>query len=135
MATGGLLDGTTRFLARAARSTRWRASGTFSEMPIIPAIGAVKIPDDVPLEGGRADRLRRAHRRRRGHEHRRHPQGDTVAVIGCGGVGLNVIQGARIAGADRIIAVDMVDTKLDLAKQFGATDARQRGQERCRRRR
>ena len=39
-------------------------------------------------------------------------KGDTVAVIGCGGVGLNVIQGAKHAGAERIIAVDMVDGKL-----------------------
>lgn len=46
----------------------------------------------------------------------------TVAVIGCGGVGLNVIQGARIAGAARIIAVDQVGSKLELAKEFGATD-------------
>lgn len=50
------------------------------------------------------------------------PATSTVAVIGCGGVGLNVIQGARIAGASRIIAVDMLDAKLELARQFGATD-------------
>ena len=49
-------------------------------------------------------------------------KGDTVAVIGCGGVGLNVIQGAKHAGAERIIAVDMVDGKLAHAKKFGATD-------------
>jgi S-(hydroxymethyl)glutathione dehydrogenase/alcohol dehydrogenase len=48
--------------------------------------------------------------------------GDTVAVVGCGGVGLNVIQGARIAGASRIIAVDMNETKLQMARDFGATD-------------
>jgi S-(hydroxymethyl)glutathione dehydrogenase / alcohol dehydrogenase len=48
--------------------------------------------------------------------------GDAVAVIGAGGVGLNVIQGARIAGAEKIIAIDMFDSKLDMAKQFGATD-------------
>ena len=48
--------------------------------------------------------------------------GDTVAVIGCGGVGLSAVQGAAIAGAGRIIAVDMVDTKLKLAESFGATD-------------
>lgn len=47
--------------------------------------------------------------------------GETVVVIGCGGVGLSVIQGARIAGANRIVAVDMVDSKLDLAKELGAT--------------
>jgi NDMA-dependent alcohol dehydrogenase len=48
--------------------------------------------------------------------------GSSVAVFGCGGVGLNVIQGARIAGAQRIIAIDTLEAKLEMAKQFGATD-------------
>jgi S-(hydroxymethyl)glutathione dehydrogenase/alcohol dehydrogenase len=48
--------------------------------------------------------------------------GSTCAVFGCGGVGLNVIQGCRIAGASQIIAVDMLDNKLEMAKSFGATD-------------
>ncbi len=48
--------------------------------------------------------------------------GSTVAVIGCGGVGLSAINGAAIAGAARIIAIDMVPSKLDLARKFGATD-------------
>ncbi len=48
--------------------------------------------------------------------------GSTVAVIGCGGIGLNAIQGARIAGARRIFAIDRVAGKLELARQFGATD-------------
>jgi Zn-dependent alcohol dehydrogenase len=48
--------------------------------------------------------------------------GSTVAVFGCGGVGLNVIQGARIAGAARIIAIDSVEAKLETARKFGATD-------------
>lgn len=48
--------------------------------------------------------------------------GSTVAVIGCGGVGLSAINGAAIAGAARIIAVDMVPSKLELARKFGATD-------------
>jgi len=48
--------------------------------------------------------------------------GSTVAVIGCGGVGLNAIQGAALAGALRIIAIDAVETKLSLATEFGATD-------------
>jgi Zn-dependent alcohol dehydrogenase len=96
-------------------------SGTFSEQAVIPAIGAVKIPDDVPLEIGAligcgvltgvGAALNTANIR----------SGDTVAVVGCGGVGLNVIQGARIAGAAEIIAVDMLPTKLDMAKAFGAT--------------
>jgi Zn-dependent alcohol dehydrogenase len=47
--------------------------------------------------------------------------GDAVAVIGCGGVGLNVIQGARLAGATTIVAVDVKDGALDFARRFGAT--------------
>jgi S-(hydroxymethyl)glutathione dehydrogenase/alcohol dehydrogenase len=48
--------------------------------------------------------------------------GQTVAVFGCGGVGLSIVQGARIGGARRIIAVDMFDSKLEMAKRLGATD-------------
>lgn len=48
--------------------------------------------------------------------------GSAVAVIGCGGVGLSVINGAVLAGASRIIAIDMLDSKLDLARKIGATD-------------
>jgi len=47
--------------------------------------------------------------------------GETVAVIGCGGIGLSAVQGARIAGANKIIAVDMVASKLELAQELGAT--------------
>ncbi len=48
--------------------------------------------------------------------------GSSVAVFGCGGIGLNVIQGAHIAGAARIVAIDTLPAKLEMAKQFGATD-------------
>jgi S-(hydroxymethyl)glutathione dehydrogenase/alcohol dehydrogenase len=48
--------------------------------------------------------------------------GSVVAVFGCGGVGLNVIQGAAIAGAERIVAIDTQEAKLEMAKRFGATD-------------
>ncbi len=48
--------------------------------------------------------------------------GASVAVFGCGGVGLNVIQGAAIAGAERIVAIDTLQAKLDMARKFGATD-------------
>src|ERR671924_237235 len=48
--------------------------------------------------------------------------GSSVAVFGCGGVGLSVIQGARIAGAGQIIAIDTLPAKLEMAKKFGATD-------------
>src|SRR5262249_28805526 len=47
--------------------------------------------------------------------------GQTVAVFGCGGVGLSIVQGARIGGASQIIGVDMFDSKLEMAKRVGAT--------------
>jgi NDMA-dependent alcohol dehydrogenase len=121
LATGGLLDGTTRFTSQGAPLYQMAASGTFSEVSIIPAIGAVKIPDDIDMKvaaligcgvlTGTGAALNTADIKK----------GDTVAVVGCGGVGLNVIQGARIAGAGEIIAVDMNETKLQMAKEFGAT--------------
>ena len=121
MASGGLLDGTTRFTSAGKPLYQMAGSGTFSEVSIIPAIGAVKIPDDVDMRvaaligcgvlTGTGAAFNTANIRK----------GDTVAVVGCGGVGLNVIQGARIAGAGEIIAVDMNETKLQLAKEFGAT--------------
>jgi Zn-dependent alcohol dehydrogenase len=52
-----------------------------------------------------------------------------VLVIGCGGVGLNVVQGARLAGAGRIIACDLLPLKLEFAREFGATDTINAGQE------
>ena len=56
-------------------------------------------------------------------------QGSSVAVFGCGGVGLNCIQGAAMAGAEPIIAVDVRDNKLEMAKRFGATDTVNASQE------
>ncbi len=50
------------------------------------------------------------------------PGGAVTAVLGCGGVGLSIVQGCRIAGASRIVAIDLVDHRLALAQQFGATD-------------
>ncbi|HZQ87887.1 MAG TPA: Zn-dependent alcohol dehydrogenase [Acidimicrobiales bacterium] len=121
LATGGLLDGTTRFTSQGAPLFQMAASGTFSEVSIIPAIGAVKIPDDVDMKiaaligcgvlTGAGAAMNTADIKK----------GDTVAIVGCGGVGLNVIQGARIMGAGEIIAIDMNETKLQMAKEFGAT--------------
>jgi len=53
--------------------------------------------------------------------------GNTVAVIGCGGIGLNIIQGAWLAGAERIIAVDLSEGRLESARHHGATDTRAAG--------
>ena len=123
IASGGLLDGTPRFnAADGSPIFQMSACGTFAEVTVVPAIGAVKIDKDMPLKAGAligcgvltgvGAALNTARVR----------QGDTVAVVGCGGVGLNVIQGAKLAGAERIIAVDMVEGKLELARKFGATE-------------
>ena len=122
LASGGLLDGTTRFSLDGAPLFQMSACGTFSEETVVPAIGAVKIDPQMPLKQaaligcgvltGVGAALNTAQIR----------EGDTVAVVGCGGVGLNVIQGAKLAGASRIIAVDKIDGKLEMAQKFGATD-------------
>jgi S-(hydroxymethyl)glutathione dehydrogenase/alcohol dehydrogenase len=63
------------------------------------------------------------------HHTARVRRGQSVAVFGCGGVGLNVVQGARIAGADPIVAVDVRAEKLGLARALGATDLVHAGEE------
>lgn len=120
-ATSALLDGTPRFSLDGKPVGQMSACGTFTEYTVVPDIACVKLPEDIPLDRaallgcgvltGCGAAINTAEVK----------PGDTVAVIGCGGVGLNVIQGARIAGAAHIIAVDMVASKLELAKTFGAT--------------
>lgn len=97
--------------------------GTFAEEVVVPASGAVKVEQDVPFDvaaliacgvlTGVGAVLNTAAVR----------PGSTVVVIGCGGVGISVIQGARLAGATRIVAVDPVEAKHETAKRFGATHA------------
>ena len=94
----------------------------FAEKMLVHQNAVVRIDDDTPFEQmaligcavttGLGAVLNTA----------RVPAGSTVAVIGCGGVGLSAVQGARIAGALRIIAIDTVETKLATALEFGATD-------------
>jgi S-(hydroxymethyl)glutathione dehydrogenase/alcohol dehydrogenase len=98
-------------------------AGTFAEELILLEQGAVKIDKDVPHDvasllgcgvmTGVGAAINAA----------KVEPGSSVVVFGCGGVGISVIQGARIAGAATILAVDMVDRKLEWAKQFGATHA------------
>lgn len=98
------------------------ASGAFAEKVVVDQSQVVAIPEDIPMDAASliscgvitgvgaavyASEIR---------------AGDDVVVIGAGGVGLNAIQGARIAGARRIVAVDLVPEKLEAAKEFGATD-------------
>ena len=95
--------------------------GSFAEMMVTSENGLVKIPEEMPMAEaaligcgvmtGVGAALYTANV----------AGGSDVAIIGCGGIGLNIIQGCRIAGAAKIIAVDIVDSKLEMASQFGAT--------------
>jgi S-(hydroxymethyl)glutathione dehydrogenase/alcohol dehydrogenase len=98
-------------------------TGTFAEEVVVPVAAAVKIDSDVPLDvasligcgvmTGVGAVLNTA----------KVEAGSSVVVIGCGGVGMSVIQGARVAGAAEIVGVDLVESKLELARRFGATHA------------
>jgi len=97
-------------------------TGTFTERTIVHGAQVVTLPDGIPMEA--ACLLACGVSTGAGAPLYTTPvwPGATVAVIGCGGVGLSVVAGARIAGAQRIIAVDIAPSKLEWAKQFGATD-------------
>lgn len=98
------------------------ASGAFAEKVVVEQVQVVKISHDIPKDAasliacgvitGVGAVINAAGLR----------AGQDVVVIGAGGVGLNAIQGARIAGARRIVAVDMTEEKLAIAREFGATD-------------
>ena len=119
--TGGLLDGTPRLRLDGSELFQMQGTGTFSEVTVVPAWSLVKVPPDLDLTvaallgcavlTGVGAALNTADI----------ATGATVVVVGCGGVGLNVVQGAHIAGAGEIVAVDVHRTKLAMAERMGAT--------------
>jgi S-(hydroxymethyl)mycothiol dehydrogenase len=96
--------------------------GTFAEQAVVHEACAVKVPEELPVE--QAALLACGFSTGAGAALWATPvrDGASVAVIGCGGVGLAVVQGARLAGADRIVAVDIAPAKLGHALELGATD-------------
>ena len=120
--TGRMLDGTARVKMGGKDLAVMQFLGCMAEEAVVPAISAIKIDKSIPLDKaalvgcgvttGAGAAIRTAEVK----------PGSTGAVFGCGGVGLSVIQGARIAGAGKIIAIDLADNKLEMAKNFGATD-------------
>lgn len=120
--TGFMVDGTSRY-SLAGKTVHHYSCSTFSEYSVVPEVAAIRVDTDLPWEHlalvgcavttGVGAALNTA----------KVQPGDTVAVVGCGGVGLSAIQGARIAGASRIIAIDTQAAKLALALEVGATDA------------
>jgi len=119
---GLMPDGTSRFSKNGETIYHYMGTSTFSEYTVLPEIAVAKISSKAPLEKvcllgcgittGIGAVLNTA----------KVEAGATVAVFGLGGVGLSAIQGAAMANAGRIIAIDINEGKFELAKQFGATD-------------
>ncbi|MFH9293495.1 Zn-dependent alcohol dehydrogenase [Streptomyces sp. NPDC017520] len=120
---GFLNAGTPNFKRPGGDVFGFAGTGTFTEEVVVGASSAVPIPDDVPFEiaaligcgvtTGLGAAINTA----------KVEAGSSVAVIGCGGVGVSTIQGARVQGAAQIIAVDPVASRREAALRFGATEA------------
>jgi S-(hydroxymethyl)glutathione dehydrogenase/alcohol dehydrogenase len=123
VALGGTLnDGTTRLSIGDERLHHYLGTSAFAERAVVPASGAIKVRDDAPLEAISIIGCAIATGVGAVRNTAQVPAGATVAVVGCGGVGLSIVQGAQLAGAERIIAVDVRDDKTELAVRLGATD-------------
>jgi S-(hydroxymethyl)glutathione dehydrogenase/alcohol dehydrogenase len=119
---GLMPDGTSRFSFEGKPILHYMGCSTFSNYTVLPEIAVAKVRSDAPFDKicyigcgvttGIGAVVFQA----------RVQPGSTVAVFGLGGIGLNVIQGARMIGADRIIGVDTNPAKAVLARQFGMTD-------------
>jgi S-(hydroxymethyl)glutathione dehydrogenase/alcohol dehydrogenase len=121
-AGGTLFNGTTRLRLDGEECFHYLGVSSFAERAVVPASGAIKVREDAPLDviaivGCAVATGVGAVRNTAGVA-----PGATVAVIGCGGVGLSCVQGSRLAGASRIVAVDLIPAKLELAAKLGATD-------------
>ena len=118
-----MYDGTTRLHKGDERIYHMGKVACFAEEAVVPETGCIPVSSDFPMDcaaligccvtTGVGAVINSAQVQ----------PGSTVAVVGCGGVGLNVIQGARLANASRIIAVDVQEGKLEFAMSFGATHA------------
>ena len=117
-----LPSGGSRLHARQQDIAPFLGTACFSSFVVVPQEGAIRVPRDLPFDAlatlgcavltGVGAVMNAAKVR----------AGARVAVIGAGGIGLNVLQGAAIAGSERIVAIDLRPAPLALAKQFGATD-------------
>jgi S-(hydroxymethyl)glutathione dehydrogenase/alcohol dehydrogenase len=119
---GLMPDGTSRLSQRGRLIHHYMGTSTFAERTVLPEIALAKIRSDAPL--GTVCLLGCAVTTGIGavlHTAKVEP-GSSVAVFGLGGVGLSVIQGAVMAGAERIIGIDLNPGKYDLARRFGATE-------------
>jgi S-(hydroxymethyl)glutathione dehydrogenase / alcohol dehydrogenase len=120
---GVLPDGTSRMSIGEEMVHHYLGVSSMAEYAVVPVSGAIKVRDDAPLDLVALVGCAVATGIGAVRNTAKVEPGSTVVVIGCGGVGLSVVQGARIAGASRIVAVDLRQDKVDLAVRLGATDA------------
>jgi len=118
---GCQLDGTTRTTKGGEDVQVMNGLGCMAESVVCPSISVVPIDDDIPMEIGALVGCGVTTGVGAALNAAKVQPGTSVAVIGCGGVGLSTIQGAKVAGAKTIIAIDLSPEKLELAKSFGAT--------------
>jgi S-(hydroxymethyl)glutathione dehydrogenase/alcohol dehydrogenase len=120
--TGKMLDGTSRMRTTDGEEiSNFLFVSTWAEYSVVPEASLVPVPEHVPLEKvcllgcgfttGFGAATNAVHIR----------PGETVTIVGCGGLGLAAVQGARMSSAGKIIAVDLHPEKLEMAKKFGAT--------------
>jgi S-(hydroxymethyl)glutathione dehydrogenase/alcohol dehydrogenase len=119
---GVLLDGTSRLSRNGQTVHHYLGVSSFAEEAVVPASGAVPIRRDAPLDLAALIGCAVATGIGSVRNTAAVPEGATVAVIGCGGVGLSCIAGAALAGAAQIVAVDILPAKLEIARRFGATE-------------
>lgn len=120
--TAGLLDGTPRARYQGAGLAQLALSGTFAELTVVPARSAVRIPDGVSFTVGALISCAVLTGYGAAVNTAAIEPGDSVMVIGCGGVGLNIIQGARLRKAASIVAVDPDPARREPARRMGATE-------------
>ncbi|AFY80334.1 S-(hydroxymethyl)glutathione dehydrogenase/class III alcohol dehydrogenase [Oscillatoria acuminata] len=118
---GVMPDGTSRFSLNGEKIHHYMGTSTFANFTVLPEIAVAKIRDDAPLDKvcligcgvttGIGAVINTA----------KVEPGSNVVVFGLGGIGLNVIQGARLVGANQIIGIDLNPAKRDLAEKFGMT--------------
>ena len=119
---GRLYDGETRLFTPDGQPLAMYSMGGFAEYAVVPATAVYRLPDSLPLVPSAilGCAVMTAYGAVR-HGGAIRP-GDSVAVVAVGGVGLNMVQWARVFGASQVVAVDVSLEKLDLARRLGATD-------------
>jgi S-(hydroxymethyl)glutathione dehydrogenase / alcohol dehydrogenase len=119
---GRMADGTSRFHLAGMAAYPFVGSGTLAEYVVASARKLVKVPQGVPLESAAISACGVVTGLGAALNIARPEPGSSALIIGCGGVGLSVVQGCRIAGSTRIVAVDTNISRLDTARRVGATD-------------